>query len=107
MTAPSQRVAATVMLLDLESLNRSPLALDPFNYTVVPHFIRPAAAALVQADFPVIGAPGLLPVKTTRHGPRFAALIRELQSEAVAQWPSAAATGPFTATSHTSVSGAT
>ena len=85
MTAPSERVAATIMLLDLASLNRSPLALDPFLYTVVPHFVRPAEAALVQADFPVIGAPGLLPVEATQHGPRFAALIRDLQSEAVAQ----------------------
>jgi hypothetical protein len=73
------------MLLDLDSLARAPLAREPFLYTVVPNFIRKADAAAIREDFPAIEDPGLLPVEATSYGHRFGALIRELQSEAVAR----------------------
>jgi len=73
------------MLLDLDSLANAPLARDPFLYTVVPNFIRPADATGIREDFPAIADPGLLPVEATAYGNRFGALIRELQSQAVAR----------------------
>ena len=73
------------MLLDLDALARAPLAREPFAYTVVPDFIRPADARAVREDFPPIADPGLLPVEATSYGHRFGALIRELRSEAVAR----------------------
>jgi hypothetical protein len=51
----------------------------------VPNFIRPADAAAIREDFPAIADPGLLPVEATLYGHRFGALIRELQSPAVAR----------------------
>jgi hypothetical protein len=73
------------MLLDLDSLAHAALGRDPFFYTVVPNFIRPADAAAIREDFPAIADPGLLPVEATLYGHRFGALIRELQSPAVAR----------------------
>jgi hypothetical protein len=73
------------MLLDLDSLAHAALGRDPFFYTVVPNFIRLADAAAIREDFPAIADPGLLPVEATLYGHRFGALIRELQSPAVAR----------------------
>jgi hypothetical protein len=73
------------MLVDLETLARAELALEPFRYTVVPDFIRPADARAILEDFPAIADPGLLPLEATTYGHRFGALIRELQSAEVAR----------------------
>jgi SM-20-related protein len=72
-------------LLDLDALRAAPLARDPFTFTIVPNAIRPADAAEVRADFPVIADSGLLPVEATRPGPRFRDLIKEFQSDEVAR----------------------
>jgi hypothetical protein len=73
------------MLLNLGALRQAPLVREPFNFTVVKDFIRPADAAAVRADFPVIADPGLSPVEATRYGPWFAELIKELRSEEAAR----------------------
>ena len=72
-------------LIDLDALKASPLAREPFHYTVVPQAIRPADAAAIRADFPEIADSGLLPVEATDPGPRFRQLIEELQSVPVAR----------------------
>jgi len=72
-------------ILDLGALDHAPLTRDPFSFAVVRDFVTPEAAAAVQADFPNIVYPGLLPVEATAYGPRFGAMIEELQSEAVAK----------------------
>ena len=72
------------MLLDLDALARAELGRDPFLYTIVPDFIRPADASGIREDFPAIASPGLLPVEATTYGPRFAALIRALGTPEVA-----------------------
>ena len=71
-------------LLYLDALRNAAVTTDPFTFTVVPGFVQPEQAAAIRKDFPDIAYPGLLPVEATRHGPRFAALIRELQSREVA-----------------------
>jgi len=72
-------------LIDLEAFRRAPLVREPFAFTVVKGAIRPADAAAIRADFPDIENSALLPVEATRPGPRFAELIRELESEEVAR----------------------
>ncbi|MFL5257301.1 MAG: 2OG-Fe(II) oxygenase [Rhodopila sp.] len=71
-------------LLDLDALRRAPVTTDPFTFTVVRDFAPPKAAEAIRRDFPDIPCPGLLPVEATQYGPRFADLIQELQSDAVA-----------------------
>jgi hypothetical protein len=71
-------------LLHLDGLRNATVTTDPFSFTVVPGFVQPEQAAAIRKDFPDIAYAGLLPVEATNPGPRFAQLIEELQSEAVA-----------------------
>ena len=73
------------MLLDLEALRNAPLTREPFTFTVVGNAVRPADAAAVREDCPVIADSGLLPVEATRPGPKFRELIADLESEALAR----------------------
>ena len=70
-------------LLDLNAFADTPLVVDPFDYTVVPGFLRDEAVVSVRRDFPVIPYPGLMPLAETQYGPGFAALIEELRSPEV------------------------
>lgn len=72
-------------LLDLDALRQANVAQEPFQFTVVPDFVRPADATAIRNDFPSIAYPGLLPVEATAYGPKFGDLVRELQSEPVAR----------------------
>ena len=72
-------------LLDFKSLQLAPLSREPFTFTVVKNAIRPADAAAIRDDFPLIKDPGLLPVEATRYGPMFGRLIEELKSEGTAR----------------------
>jgi len=70
--------------LDLDSFRNRPLTRDPFDFVVVPGFVRADALPGVSADFPDIRDPGSYPADLLEQGPRFAALLAELRSEAVA-----------------------
>ncbi len=72
-------------LLDLGALRRAPVTRNPFMFTVVRDFAHLANAVAIRNDFPPIAYPGLLPVEATAHGPSFGELIKELQSDTVAQ----------------------
>lgn len=69
--------------LDLEAFRQAPFTREPFNFTVVPGFIRRAEAPGALEDFPDIAYPGLLPLEATKYGPRFASLVQELTSAAM------------------------
>lgn len=75
----------TTGLLDLDALARAPLVREPFDFAVVPGFIRAEALAAVERDFPDIRTPGSFPPSTLRYGPTFRALIDELQGPALAE----------------------
>ena len=62
-------------LLDLDSFRRAPFCTDPFDYLVVPDFIRPTALPELLQDFPAIDKPGLLPVSAAPGGPAFRRLL--------------------------------
>lgn len=72
-------------VLDLEAFARAPTAREPFAYSIAADLIAPADAAEILRDFPRIDHSGLLPVEATHYGPRFGALIEELQSERTAR----------------------
>ncbi len=60
---------------DFDALERTPLQRDPFDYVVVPDFIRPERFAEVVADYPVVPGPGSHPPAELEIHGRFAALI--------------------------------
>src|SRR5689334_4249493 len=68
--------------LDLASLRSAPLVRTPFEYLILPCFVRPEALAAVNADFPNIDKPGSFPVCELSCGPAFTALLETLRCDA-------------------------
>lgn len=71
--------------IDLAAFDASPLNRDPFDYVVVPGFVRRDAVAAIAADFPRIDKPGSFPIGALRFGPAFAALLDEFARTEVRQ----------------------
>jgi hypothetical protein len=69
---------------DLDLLERTPLQREPFDFIVVPGFLRAAALEAVLRDFPDIPGPGNNDPEGLRYGPAFARLLDELQSDEMA-----------------------
>ena len=72
-------------LLDLDALDRAPLARAPFDHLVVPNVLAPGAGAAIRAGFPRLALPGLFPVDDVWAGPTFRRLIDEIRSPEVAR----------------------
>lgn len=67
--------------LDLDSFRATPLTREPFDYLVVPRFIRQDALERINADYPKISERGSFPVSQVQYGPAFAGLLADLESE--------------------------
>jgi hypothetical protein len=61
------------------------LQRKPFDYLVVPGFIRPGALATLNRDYPQIDGPGNMAAGDLDSGPAFAQLLTTLQGEAFAE----------------------
>jgi hypothetical protein len=48
--------------LDFPALKAAALARDPYEHVIVPGFLKPEAAAAVNADYPQIDKPGSFPI---------------------------------------------
>ena len=68
-------------MLDLAKFSASPLCRDPFDYLVVPGFLKPDSRARVNADYPKVDRPGSFPLSEVSGGPKFDALIDELRGD--------------------------
>jgi hypothetical protein len=66
--------------LDLPAFREALLQRDPFEYLVLPGFVRPEACAAVNRDYPLIRRHGSFPVDCLHFGPAFEALLAELSS---------------------------
>lgn len=69
-------------ILDLQALDSSEVHTDPFEYVVVPNFIRPKALSKIQADYPDLDQPGSIPLSQLKYGPAFADSIDALKGTA-------------------------
>jgi hypothetical protein len=67
--------------LDLAAFRATPLEREPFEYLVVPGFIRRDALARINADYPKISERGSFPVGQVTYGPAFQSLLDELESD--------------------------
>jgi SM-20-related protein len=63
---------------DFAALERTPLERDPFDFLVVPDFIKPEKFASVVADYPEVPGPGSHPPAELDIRGKFAELIAEL-----------------------------
>lgn len=65
--------------LNLENFRNTPLTRDPFDFLIVPGFLRNEARDALNKDFPDIAKPGSYPVSEVSFGPNFEALLEEIQ----------------------------
>jgi hypothetical protein len=70
-------------MLNLDAFRRTPLVRKPFDYCIVPRFIKPEKLDAIQADYPTIKQGGSFPVSTLTYGPAFKALTQELLGPAM------------------------
>ena len=64
--------------LDIDALRATPLKTDPYDYLVVPDFVRPERFRDAVADYPTVPGPGSHLLAELEFGGRFQALIDEL-----------------------------
>jgi hypothetical protein len=68
--------------LNIEALKAAPLATEPFEYLILPGFVRPGHATAITRDYPDLGQPGSFNVNDVAIGGAAAALIEELSGPA-------------------------
>lgn len=65
--------------IDLQAFRAAELAKDPYDFVIVPGFLKEDALSAIEADYPSIAAHGSFPVSELDFGPAFGALLDELQ----------------------------
>jgi SM-20-related protein len=71
-------------MLKVDAIASAKAAREPFRYFLA-QVLDGHDLDDVRADFPSIEKPGIFPLEELQYGPAFGALIRELQSQAVAE----------------------
>lgn len=72
----------TPSFLNLSGFNAAELNTTPYEYLLMPGFIRAEAVSGLSRDFPEINRAGSFPVDTMQCGTAFRALMRELEGPA-------------------------
>ncbi len=70
-------------MLNLESFRDTSLTSDPYEYLVLPGFVRADCLKRIDADFPKIEQGGSFPLASLSYGGAFAELSDELLGESV------------------------
>src|SRR5208283_3448132 len=66
------------MTLDLERFEQTSLNREPFEYLVVPEFVKPEVREAISDDYPKINKAGSFPLSELTSGPKFKELIDDL-----------------------------
>jgi len=69
--------------LDLAKFGATELCREPFEFLVVPGFIKAEVLAAIHEDYPKVDRPGSFPLESQSYGPAFGALIDELSGPAM------------------------
>src|SRR5437660_3252905 len=70
-----------VSMLDLERFRTTPLTREPFEFLIVPEFVKTEARAAIDKDYPEVARAGSFPLREVTYGPAFAKLIEEMRCE--------------------------
>ncbi len=70
-------------MLDLSKFAATGLTRDPFDFLVVPGFLKAETIEAIHQDYPRVDRPGSFPLESQSYGPAFARLIDELRGEPV------------------------
>lgn len=65
--------------LDTDALANTPCGHDPYDYVIVPGFVRAAALPAIHETYPEISQPGSFPYQSLAYGDAFSSLLDELQ----------------------------
>jgi SM-20-related protein len=68
-------------MLDLERFRNTPLTSEPFQFLIVPEYVRAEARVAIDKDYPEVARPGSFPLREVTYGPGFATLIEQLRSD--------------------------
>lgn len=68
--------------IDLAAFRATPLIRHPFEYLIVPDFVRPEARTAINNDYPQVQQPGSFPAADLSYGPAFANLLTTLNGDA-------------------------
>ena len=68
--------------LDFDALARTPLNREPYDYLIVPNFVRAESFPSIVADFPAVPGPGSHPPAELDIRGTFAGLMDELMGDA-------------------------
>jgi SM-20-related protein len=68
-------------MLDLERFRNTPLTREPFEFLIVPEFVKAEARTAIEKDYPDVARPGSFPLREVTYGPVFAKLIEEMRSD--------------------------
>jgi hypothetical protein len=71
--------------VDLAQLDATSLVREPFEFAIVPGFVRASELAAILRDFPTIRRPGSFPVGAAPHGSGFQRLLDDLASPNLAR----------------------
>jgi SM-20-related protein len=75
----------SMSMFDVDVFHATALQRKPFDYLVVPGFIRPEALAQLNRDYPQIQGPGNMSADDLDCGPAFAELLATLKSQPFAE----------------------
>src|SRR5439155_23736584 len=70
-----------VSMLDLERFRTTPLTREPFEFLIVPEFVKAEARAAIDKDYPEVARAGSFPLREVTYGPALAKLIAATRSE--------------------------
>ncbi|MBK18749.1 MAG: hypothetical protein CMM52_07920 [Rhodospirillaceae bacterium] len=69
--------------INFDKFNATPLENDPYNFLIVPAFIKPDAVTEIDRDYPRINKAGSFPLEELEYGPAFEKFISELEGPMV------------------------
>ena len=72
---------AALSMLDIDKFDAAALVKEPFEYLILPGFLRQEMLAAISRDFPKISKPGSFPSETLQFGGAFRELLAELESD--------------------------
>ncbi len=68
-------------MLNLERFRNTPLTREPFEFLIVPEFVKADARLAIEKDYPEVERPGSFPLREVTYGPAFAKLVEEMRSD--------------------------
>ena len=68
-------------MLDLGRFRNTPLTREPFDFLIVPEFVRAEARLAIDKDYPEVGRSGSFPLREVTYGTAFAKLIEEMRGD--------------------------